>query len=230
MSGLAAAVAVVLLVPVASVLHDVPVATLGAILVFIASRIFHWRDLWDIRRFDLFELALALVTLLTVALVGVEQGIGVAVGLAILDRTRLSSRPSVHQLGRIPGTTSWAPLHGSEGAIEVPGILVLLFATPLYYANAEHFRTQVGALVRRSDGLRAVVLDVVGMHDVDFTGSRVLGRILDELERRQVVLAVARAGSYLVGNLERSGLLARIGAEHVYASVDEAVSALAPKR
>jgi sulfate permease, SulP family len=229
-SGVAAAVAVVLLVPAASVLHDVPVATLGAILVFIASRIFHWRDLWAIRRFDLFELALALVTLLTVALVGVEQGIGVAVGLAILDRTRLSSRPTVHQLGRIPNTTSWAPLHGSEGATEVPGILVLLFATPLYYANAEHFLTQVGELVRQADALRAVVLDVVGMHDVDFTGSRVLGRLLDELERRHVVLALARAGDHLVGNLERSGLLARIGPAHLYPSVDEAVSALTAAR
>jgi high affinity sulfate transporter 1 len=227
-SGLVAAAAVVLLIPAAAVLRDVPVATLGAILVFIASRIFHWRDLWAIGRFDLFELGLAVVTLLTVALVGVEQGIGVAVGLAILDRTRLSSRPSVHQLGRIAGTTSWAPLHGAEEAVEVPGILVLLFATPLYYANAEHFRTPAGELARHADGLRALVLDVVGMHDVDFTGSRVLGRLIDELERRHVVLALARAGDHLVGNLERSGLLARIGPEHLFPSVDEAVSALTP--
>jgi MFS superfamily sulfate permease-like transporter len=119
-------------------------------------------------------------------------------------------------------------LHGAEEAVEVPGILVLLFATPLYYANAEHFRTQAGVLARPADGLRALVLDVVGMHDVDFTGSRVLGRLIDELERRHVVLALARAGDHLVGNLERSGLLARIGPEHLFPSVDEAVSALTP--
>jgi SulP family sulfate permease len=227
LSGLAAAVAVVLLVPAAAVLHDVPVATLGAILVFVASRIFHWRDLWAIRRFDLFELALAVVTLLTVAFVGVEQGIGVAVGLAILDRTRLSSRPTLHRLGRIPGTTSWAPLHGTEAAVEVPGMLVLLFATPLYYANVEHFRGQLTAMVRGAGSIHTVVLDVVGMHDIDFTGTRVLGRVLDELERRHIVFALARAGQHVVGNLERSGLLARIGPEHLYSSVDEAVTALA---
>ena len=44
--------------------------------------------------FDPFEFALAVITLLTVALVGVEQGIGVAVGLAILDRTRVARGPS----------------------------------------------------------------------------------------------------------------------------------------
>ena len=79
-------------------------------LLYIATRIFHVHDLVDIARFDRFELALALVTLLTVALVGVEQGIGVAVGLAVIDRTRLSARPQLHVLGRIPGTTSWAPM------------------------------------------------------------------------------------------------------------------------
>jgi high affinity sulfate transporter 1 len=228
LSGLAAAVAVVLLVPAATVLHDVPVATLGAILVFVASRIFHSRVLGAILRFDLFEFALAVVTLLTVALVGVEQGIGVAVGLAILDRTRLSARPTVHRLGRIPGTTSWAPLRQPSGATEVAGVMVLLFATPLYYANAEHFRNQVSAMVHAAGSLHAVVLDVEGMHDVDFTGSRVLGRLLDELERHHVVVALARAGDHLVTNLERSGLLARIGSEHLYPSVDEAVTTLAP--
>jgi MFS superfamily sulfate permease-like transporter len=206
----------------------VPVATLGAILVFVATRIFHIGTLRSILRFDLFEFALAVVTLLTVALVGVEQGIGVAVGLAILDRTRLSARPSVHRLGRIPGTTSWAPVHGPEVVEEVPGVLVLLFATPLYYANVQHFRNQVSSMVRGAGSLHAVVLDVVGMHDVDFTGTRALGRLLDELERRHVVLALARAGEHLVGNLERSDLLARIGPEHLYPSVDEAATALAP--
>jgi sulfate permease, SulP family len=90
------------------------------------------------RAFDLFEFGLAVITLLAVAFVGVEQGIAVAVGLAILDRTRLSARPQLHVLGRIPGTNSWAPI-GAEQATPIPGVLVVLFATPLWYANAVHF-------------------------------------------------------------------------------------------
>jgi sulfate permease, SulP family len=135
-AGLAAAGALVLLIPAVALLEDLPVATLVAILIFIATRIVHVHALIDIARYDRFEFGLALTTLLTVALVGVEQGIGVAVALAILDRTRLSDRPHVHVLGRIPSTTSWAPLGGTEHAVEVPGVLVVLFATPLWYANA----------------------------------------------------------------------------------------------
>ena len=229
-AGLGAAAAVVVLVPAAGLLKDVPLATLAAVLIFIAIRIFHVRDLRAIARFDRFELGLAVVTLLTVALVGVEQGIGVAVGLAILDRTRLSARPQLHVLGRIPGTTSWAPLSSEEHAAQVPGVLVVLFATPLWYANAVHFRLQLEASLARALGSpRLVVLDALGMSDIDYTGARALGEVLDELDRDYISLAVARAGQHVRDSLGRSGLLERIGQDHFFPSVGEAVTGLGPK-
>ena len=45
------------------VLHDVPVAALSGVLLFIATRIVRMRELRAIARFDRIELALALVTL-----------------------------------------------------------------------------------------------------------------------------------------------------------------------
>ena len=131
--------------PAAGLLKDVPLATLAAVLVYVATRIFHGKELLAIARFDRFEFALALVTLLAVALVGVEQGIGVAVGLAILDRTRLSSRPRMHVLGHIPNSTSWTPQLSARprrGAGARGAVYSSLSADhPLWYAN--------GALPRR---------------------------------------------------------------------------------
>ena len=230
LTGLGAAAAVLVLVPAAGLLKDVPLATLAAVLIFVATRIFHVRDLVAIARFDRFELGLAVVTLLTVALVGVEQGIGVAVGLAILDRTRLSARPQLHVLGRIPDTTSWAPLSINVAAAQVPSVLAVLFATPLWYANAVHFRAQLTDSLARALGTpRLVVLDALGMSDVDYTGSRALSAVLDELDRDHTAFAVARAGEHARQGLRRSGLLARIGEDHFFPSVDEAVRTLGPK-
>ncbi len=101
--ALGAAAVVVLLIPVAGVLRDVPLSALSAILIFIALRLFHVHDLVAIARFDLFEFALAALTLLAVVLVGVEQGIALAVLLALLDRIRHSARPQLHVLGRVAG-------------------------------------------------------------------------------------------------------------------------------
>jgi sulfate permease, SulP family len=229
-ASLLAAVAMAVVVLAAGLLHDVPLATLAAVLISVAGRLFHLRDLVAIARFDRFELGLALVTLLTVALVGVEQGIGVAVALAILDRARLSARPQLHVLGRIPGSTSWAPLSSEEHVAQVPDVLVVLFATPLWFANAEHFRAQLEAALARALGTpRLVVLDALGMGDIDYTGSLALRKVLDELEGRHIGFAVARAGQHARESLSRSGLLARIGEDHLFPSVDEAVTRLGPE-
>lgn len=227
LAALGAAVLLALLIPAAGLLRDLPVATLAAVLLFVAARIFPVRDLRAIVRFDAFEAGLAAVTLLTVALVGVEQGIGVAVGLAILDRTRLSARPQLHVLGRIPGTTSWAPLSIDEKAAQVDGVLVVLFATPIWYANADHFRAQLTAAEKRAVGrLRVVVLDAIGLSDVDYTGSRTLEGVLDSFDAAHVSFAVARAGEQMRISLERCGLFDRIGKDHFFPSVDEAVVAM----
>lgn len=226
-SGLLAAGALAALVPASGLLQDLPVAALAAVLLFVAARIFRAREIYAIARFDAVEFALAALGLLTVAFIGVQQGIGVAVALAIADRARLSARPQMHVLGLIPGTTSWAPVSGPERTEQVPGVLVVLFATPLWYANAADFRREMDQALERAVGRpRAVVLDAIGMSDIDFTGSRALREVLDELEGRQLVFAFARAGEHVRSNLDRAGLLQRIGEDRFYPSVGEAVDGL----
>jgi sulfate permease, SulP family len=227
--ALGAAFVVLLLIPVAGVLKNVPLATLAAILIYVALRLFNVRDLVAIFRFDAFEFGLAAVTLLAVVLIGVEQGIVVAVGLAIIDRIRLSARPQLHVLGRIADTTSWAPLENPE-ASQVPNVLVVLFATPLWYANAVHFREEFSAALAEQAprDIRVLVLDTIGMSDLDYTGTRALGRVLDRCERDHITFGMARAGDHLRRALQRSGLASRIGEQHFYPSVGEAVTALAP--
>jgi high affinity sulfate transporter 1 len=227
---LGAAIALAALVPAAGLLKDVPLATLAGVLIFVATRIFHGRELVAIARFDRFEFVLTVVTLLAVALIGVEQGIGVAVGLAVLDRARLSARPQLHVLGCIAGTTSWAPLSSVGNTTQVPGVLVVLFATPLWYANAVHFQAEVDRALTRAEGKpKLLVLDALGMSDIDYTGSRELREVLDKLDRAHIEVAVARAGTRLRHGLTRCGLVERVGADHFFASVGMAVEALGPK-
>jgi high affinity sulfate transporter 1 len=229
LTSLVAAVAVIALIPAASVLHDVPVAGLSGVLLFIATRVFHVADLRAIARFDRVEFGLAIITLVTVALLGVEQGIGVAVALAILDRTRASAQPRLHVLGRIPGTTSWAPLGSHEQPQPVPGVVVVLFATPLWYANASHFRDQLSAVLdrNREPAPRGIVLDALGLSDIDYTGMVALRDVLDELERAGITFAIARAGERVRGELRRAGVSpGRVPESRFFPDVDAAVQAL----
>ena len=223
--GLAAAAALIVLIPAAGLLKDVPLATLAGVLIFVATRIFHVKDIVAIARFDLFEFGLTIITLLTVALVGVEQGIGVAVALAVVDRTRISARPQLHVLGRMPGTTSWVPLSSNPEAVQTPGTLCVLFATPLWYANAIHFRTELhAARIRAVGDLTLVVLDAAGMSDLDYTGAKALRESLSQLDQARISFTMARVGDHVRASLTHSGLLARIGESELYPSVDAAVT------
>jgi len=227
-AALGAAAVVLVLIPFAGLLKDVPLATLAAILIFVALRLFNGRELVAIARFNRFEFVLAAVTLVTVVLVGVEQGIAVALGLAILDRIRLSARPELHVLGRIPGSTSWQRKELDPTAEPVPGVLVALFATPIWYANAIRFRDEALHALRHAGGpVRVFVLDTVGESDIDFTGTQALRQVVDRCERDGVAFGIARAGVHLHDSLRRAGLAARIGEDHFFSTVDEAVNALA---
>ena len=229
LSGLAAAAAVVLVVPAAGLLTDVPLATLAAILIFVATRLFHVGDLVSVFRFDRWEFSLAIVTLLTVALVGVEQGIGVAVGLAILDRTRRSARPRSYVLGKIPDSTSWEPLHHHDRPVTVPGVVVVQWLAPVYYANAAVFHAEIHkALAEATSPATVLVIDADAISDIDYTGTKTVRALIDELNRSHVVVGVARAQGGAPQNLRRSGLLDRLGGGRVFSTVDEAVTALHP--
>ncbi len=85
--GLTAAVLAVALSPLGRYAHMIPLAGLAGVLFFVAARLIKVGQLvriWTSRRL---EFILAIVSLLGVIVVGVEQGLAIAVGLAILDQT-----------------------------------------------------------------------------------------------------------------------------------------------
>jgi sulfate permease, SulP family len=225
---LLAALVIALASPLANELRQVPLATLAAILLFIASRLVRVGDLKAIARFSRVEVGLAVVTALVVAFVGVEQGIALAVILAAFDRARHSARPRLIELGRVPGSTSWAPVHGSQHTAAVPGVRVVMFAGPLYFANAGEFRSLITKAALGDHSGEALVLDAAGMGDIDYTGSSILREVVRNLQARKITVVIARAGPEVIANLRQSGILELLGDSRIYETVDEAVRAVTP--
>ena len=121
-----------------SLLKDLPEAALGAILIFVASRLFHLGELRSILRFANFEFALAVLTMAIVVLVGIEQGVVAAALLALAQRTRLAARPRDAVLGREVGTDHWVQTDIGRPTEQLAGVLVYLLYAPLWYGNATH--------------------------------------------------------------------------------------------
>lgn len=224
---LAAAATLAVALWATGLLADLPEATLGAILIFIATRLIKIQELRTILHFDSLEFVLAVITLLSVAVFGIEGGVVAAIVLSLADRTRRAAWPRDVVLGREPGTDHWIAPDVGITTEQLPGITVYLIYAPLWYGNAEHVRLRIQQIVDSAQPpTRVFVLDANGISDIDYTGTRALAELITELRARGVHTAIARSSHLVHHDLKHGGLLQVLGQKRLYSSVQEAVDDL----
>jgi MFS superfamily sulfate permease-like transporter len=220
--GLVAALGALMLSPLAKFAHMIPLAALAGVLFFVAGRLVKFSQFRSIWRTSRIEFALSVVSGLGVVLLGVEQGIAIAVGLAILDQTWQSARPRMVEMGRRKGTTSWEPY--DEHAVErVDHILAVLFDKNLFFANADGFRREIHQLMVKYPHTKHVIIDAVAISDIDYTGMVRLAQVVDDLSHDHVSVSFARANDAVQRAIARSNEKAtrHIG---MFGSVDAAAN------
>ncbi|MGC1237165.1 MAG: SulP family inorganic anion transporter [Acidimicrobiales bacterium] len=222
--GLTAALLALVLSPLGKYVHTIPLAALAGVLFFVASRLIKVELLKKIWRANRLEFLFAAISALGVIFIGVEQGIAIAVGLAVLDQTWRSARPHMVVLGRRDGTTSWEPITESDVSL-VDHALVALFDNDLFFANAGIFRRELHQLLATYPTTQHFVFDAVAMAEIDFTGMTILSQVVADLEKDHVTMAFARVSTELKETLAKSFDPA-IQKIPIYESVDEAVTAL----
>jgi MFS superfamily sulfate permease-like transporter len=224
--GLTAAVIAAALSPLGSYAHTIPLAALAGVLVFIGARLIKVGVMARVWRSSRVEFLFALISALGVIFIGVEQGIAIAVGLAILDQTWRSARPHMLVLGRREGTTSWEPL-SDDGVAMVDHTLVVLFDNDLFFANAGIFRREVHDELAKYPATRHFVIDAAAMAEIDFTGMTILAQVVGDFQKDGITLSFARVNERVKSELAKSFDPA-VRALSTYSSVDAAVVALSP--
>ncbi len=227
LSSLATVAATVLAVLLARpVLAGFPTAALGAVVVYAAVRLVDVAEFRRLARFRRSELMLAVATTVVVLAVGVLQGVLVAVGLSILDLLRRVARPHDAVEGFVHDVAGMHDVDDYPRASLVPGLLVYRYDSPLFFANAEDFRARARAAVAASPTRVAwFVLNTEAIIDIDITAADVLESLRQELADRGVVFALARLKQDLRTVLLPTGLIDRIGEEHVFPTLPTAVEA-----
>jgi MFS superfamily sulfate permease-like transporter len=208
------------------VLATFPTAALGALVVYAAMRLI---DVAQFRRFARFrrsELTLAVATTVAVLALGVLNGILVAVGLSILDLLRKLSRPHDGILGFVPGLAGMHDIDDYPNAVTVPGLVVYRFDAPLCFANADQFRRRALAAVDSAPTpTRWLLLNTEAIVELDMTAVDAIQALCDELSQGGIVVALARVKRDLMADLQRGGLVGRIGSDHIFPTLPVAVQA-----
>ena len=221
----AAVVALVLLF-LTGPLKFLPQCVLGAVVFTIAIGLIDVRGLRAIRRESPGEYALAAFTAATVVLIGVEEGIVLAMTLSLLRIVRHSYRPHTAVMKK-DERGDWHAERACPGEVTEPGIIVYRFGAPLFYANANYFTKEVRSLVRSApEPVRWVLVDGGPITNLDYTAARTVRQLLEDLSRRSVQLAFAHAGPELRQDLDRHHLTEAIGKTHIYDTFREALAAI----
>jgi MFS superfamily sulfate permease-like transporter len=167
----------------------------------------------------------SLVATAGVMLLGVLQGIVVAVTLAILLFFRRNWWPHGAVLGRVEGMGGWHDVDTHPDAEEIPGVVVYRWEAPLFFANAGSFRQQIRKLVRDRQP-RWVVLQCEAVTDVDVTAAEMLEQLDNELNAAGVHMAFAELRSRLQQLTLRYGLMTTLDRDHFYPTLENAIEAI----
>jgi SulP family sulfate permease len=140
-----------------------------------------------------------------------------------------ASRPHVSVLGRMPGVRdAYGDVERHPDYDQIPGALVLRLEAPLFYANASPVAEAIKRLVGESEPPpRAVVLDFGPNAHLDITSSEKLAELVAALRGAGIDFALAEVRKPALDAADRSGVLAAIGEDHVFPTIDAAVTGLA---
>jgi high affinity sulfate transporter 1 len=220
-----AALVAVLLLFLNSLLADLPQTALAAVVIVAALSLMDLEILRRYVRVRKSAFAVSLVATAGVILLGVLQGIVVAVVLAIALFFRRNWWPHGAILGRVSEEQGWHDISAYPDAQQLPGLVVYRWEAPLFFANAGSFREQIRKIAReREPGW--IVLQCEAITDVDVTAAEMLEQLDNELNAAGTHLAFAEMRGRLQELTLRYGLLETLDRDHFYPTLDAALEAI----
>lgn len=222
-AGLAhAALLAVVVIALAPLATQVPLAALAAILFVVAWNMSDARRFADLlRRAPRADAVVLLVTFLLTVFADVVVAVNIGVVIATLHFLRRMAESvevraaSAADLNRELGDADAANLP--------PGVLVYAIEGPFFFAATASFER---ALAATHADPAALVLRLHNTPFVDATGLQSLEHAIRDLQRRGVRVLLTEANPRVRAKLERAGLLGLVGESNHHRGLADAIAAL----
>ena len=211
-SLVAAALTLLLLVFGTALLADIPSPAIGAIVAVAVVPLLGIAELRQLWRLERFEFGVAATCFLGALLLGPIPGILLAFVLSLVNLTKRASAPAIDVLGReTDADHALLPVREGETST-VPGVIVLRFAAPIFFANVQLLgqatRERVSDAVGdgTGPGIEHLVFDLEAVTDIDITGAEGLGETKAWLEGQGIGVHFSRVRPSIATALAHFGL------------------------
>ncbi|MFC1922281.1 SulP family inorganic anion transporter [Chloroflexota bacterium] len=221
--------AMLLFVP--GLVQNMPQPALAAIIITASISLFDLKALQRLFTIRKSDFILAVVCALGVILVGVLEGIVIAVFVAILQFFERSWRPYSAVLGKPEEVDGYHDITQYPEAAQIHGLLMIRWDAPIFFANANIFRKMVRDLLTKTDPKPYWILVAAEpITDVDTTAAEMLIDLDEELNAGDIHLVFAELKDPVKQKIIRYGLLETIDSRHFYPTLESAVAAFHKER
>ncbi|MFN8499623.1 MAG: SulP family inorganic anion transporter [Anaerolineae bacterium] len=225
LTGVIGAICIALLLIFApSLLQNLPNAVLGAVVI---SAVVSFIDIPAVARFYRLrrsEFVFSVVCFLGVALIGVIQGMLIAIGLALLAFVWHAWRPYDAVLGRVDGLKGYHDISRHPEARRIPGLVLFRWDAPLFFANADIFYEHaLRAVAEAPTPTRWLVIAAEPVTDIDITAADALSKLDDDLQGAGIELAFAELKGPVKDRLKQYGLFMKLGDDLFFRTIGQAV-------
>eukprot|EP00775_Hariotina_reticulata_P008330 gene8330-8515_t len=209
-----------------------PYNTMAAIIIAGVSTLVEFDTAIYLFKTHLRDFMVWLVAFVCTLFLGIELGLAMAIGLAILIVVFESAFPHTAVLGRVDRTSVYRNIQQYPSAEMVPGVLVVRLDAPVYFANVQWMEDKLVqyeadalrfARANGIDKVEYVVLDLTPVPHMDSMGCSFLEEINEDYKQRGMQLILTNPSPRVIRTLERSGIINKIGREWIFVRVHDAV-------
>ncbi|XP_068453306.1 solute carrier family 26 member 6 [Clinocottus analis] len=151
MAGLISALLILtILLKIGPLFEQLPKAVLAVIIVVNLQRLMaQFKDVCVLWKSDRLDLLVWVVSLLSTLVFNLDLGLAAAVIFSLLTLVYRTQHSSTVVLGHILGTDCYRDVRLYTEAKPVPGVTILSYSSPIYFANSELVFTQIRQTVSR---------------------------------------------------------------------------------
>ncbi|MCZ7631279.1 MAG: SulP family inorganic anion transporter [Microthrixaceae bacterium] len=202
-----------------------PSSTLAAVVIVAASSLMDIPAVIALLRADRIEGLLSLAAFGGVALVGVLEGILVAIALSFVAFVINAWRPYRTELVRVEGLRGYHDVTRHPEGDRIPNVAIVRFDAPLFFANA-HLLERLARQTVAGSHIDSLILAAEPITTIDATAVEKLVNLDDYLRSKGVRLLFAELKGPVKDQLQRYGLDSRFDHSRFYPTVGAAVDDL----
>lgn len=179
----------------------IPSVIFGAIIIDAALGMFKLGELKSLRDFSKKEFRVTMFCILGVLVLGVYQGILIAIVVSMLQLIEKSSRPDEHELVFDKEAELSSELNEDNKDLVRDDILIYRFNSAMVFYNSEYFREKILERAKSKSNLKTVIIDARAINYIDLTSINTLVDIIKDFNKKDVKVYFAGAVEKVQNNM-----------------------------